>query len=170
MRSIFLLSTVLVLPVLLTGCASKGEDTPLEKTQLQIREFQTRSFDHKDEKAVMKAVLDVLQDDGYIVKNAVSDLGLLTATKEVDVENGGEKFWSSFWLGHHATWKKNSLIEVSCNISSRAEKTKVRANFQLKIIDNKGGVVEVKPLDDEKFYQTFFSKVDKGLFLHKENL
>lgn len=170
MRSIFLLSTVLILPLALTGCSSKGEDAPIEKTQLQIREFQTRTFDHRDGKSVMKAVLSILQDDGYIVKNAVSDLGLLTATKEVDVENGSEKFWSSFWLGHHATWKKNSLIEVSCNISTLGEKTKVRANFQVKIMDNKGGTVEVKPLDDEKFYQTFFSKVDKGLFLHNENL
>lgn len=169
MRFMYMVSVAL-LPFMVAGCSSKNSDVPLQKTQLQIREFQTRTFEHTDEKAVMKAVLNVLQDDGYIVKNAVSDLGLLTATKEVDVEKGEERFWNTFWLGHHATWSKNSLIEVSCNISMLGSKVKVRANFQLKTMDNKGGTVEVRPVEDEKFYQTFFSKVDKGVFLHKENL
>ena len=39
-------------------------------------------------KLVMKAMLNVLQDDGYVVKNAVVDLGLITATKEIDVAPG----------------------------------------------------------------------------------
>lgn len=169
MRSLYFLA-ILSLPLALIGCSSSGEDKSLEKTQLQIREFQTRSFEHKDSKAVMKAVLDVLQDDGYIVKNAVADLGLLTATKEIDVEHNGEKFFNMFMWGIHATWSKNSLIEVSCNISSHGDRTRVRANFQIKVMDNRGGTVEVKPIAEEKFYQEFFAKVDKGVFLHKEKI
>ena len=51
-----------------------------QKTQLQIREFQTRSYDTKDTRMVMKALLNVLQDDSFIVKNANVDLGLITAS------------------------------------------------------------------------------------------
>jgi hypothetical protein len=168
MNKLFLLSVPLF-SVALVGCTQKPE-VSIEKTQLQIREFQTRTYETADSKEAMKAILNVLQDDGYIVKNAVADLGLITATKEADVEDGGEKFWNTFWLGYHATWKKNSLIEASCNITNANNKTKIRANFQVKVVDNKGGTIEVKQVDDEKFYQTFFSKVDKGLYLHKEKL
>ncbi|BCB95759.1 hypothetical protein JZK55_06810 [Dissulfurispira thermophila] len=54
------------------GCATTGV-TP-EKTQLQIREFQTRIYDTNDVKMVMKAMLNVLQDDGFIVKKCSNGL------------------------------------------------------------------------------------------------
>ena len=115
-------------------------------------------------------MLNVLQDEGFIVKNANLELGLLTATKEVDVENKGEAFWASFWLGSQATWKKNSIIEASANISEFGTQTRVRINFQRKILDNKGAVLKIEQVEDEKFYQNFFSKVDKGIFIQKEDL
>ena len=66
-----------VLGMLVYGCAMTGV-TP-EKTQLQIREIQTRSYDTNDTKIVMKVLLNMLQDEGFIVRNADTDLGLLTA-------------------------------------------------------------------------------------------
>ena len=47
---------------------------------------------------------------------------------------------------------------------------KVRVNFQIKTMDNKGGVVEVKTIEDPIFYQEFFAKVDKGIFIGKQKL
>ncbi|EAU56071.1 hypothetical protein [Mariprofundus ferrooxydans] len=73
---------VLLLIASLMGCATQ-QPIP-EKTQLQIREFQTRTYDTNDYKMVMKAVLNTLQDDGYIIQQANVDLGLLTAKKEID--------------------------------------------------------------------------------------
>ena len=40
----------------------------------------------------------------------------------------------------------------------------------MKIINNKGEVVDVKQVDDAAFYQDFFSKVDKGIFIEKEKI
>jgi len=37
-------------------------------------------------------------------------------------------------------------------------------------LDNKGGIREVKQIEEEKYYQDFFSKVDKGIFIQKEKL
>jgi hypothetical protein len=37
-------------------------------------------------------------------------------------------------------------------------------------MDNLGGVRKVGEIKDEKFYQNFFSKVDKAIFLQKEKL
>ena len=42
--------------------------------------------------------------------------------------------------------------------------------MQRKVLDNRGQVVEVEPVEDLEFYQDFFSRMDKGLFLQKEQL
>jgi hypothetical protein len=150
--------------LLLAACT-----TTAPQSQLQIREFQTREFE-ADTKTVLKACLNALQDDSYIVKNAVSDLGLLSATKQVDVESTGEAIVGALFAGPNARYKKNSETEVTINVSDFGAKSKVRANFAVKVIDNKGGVMSVNQIADEKFYQDFFAKVDKAIFLQKQKL
>jgi hypothetical protein len=162
------LSLLATLAVMAYGCVTTGV-TP-EKTQLQIREYQTRSYETTDTKLIMKALLNVLQDDGYVVKNANTDLGLLTATKEANVEDKGTAILLSLLAGHNARWTKNSIIECSGNISDFGKETRVRVNFQMKLINNKGEPVDVKQIDDSKFYQEFFTKVDKGVFIQKEKI
>jgi len=71
---------------------------------------------------------------GYIVKNANLDLGLLTATKEVDVENKVEAFIATLFLGYRARWKKNSIIEATANVSEYGPQCRVRLNFQIKVM------------------------------------
>ena len=157
---------------LVSGCATGGGAPP--KTQLQIREYQTRSFDVADTKLVMKAVLNVLQDEGFIVKETSVELGVLTASREVDIEKKGflDRFVQKLKLSSDkdARWEKTSMIEVTANVSSHSQQTRVRANFHLKTMDNQGGVVAVRELGDEAYYQEFFSKVDKAIFIEKEKL
>ena len=45
-----------------TGCATTRAKP--SRSQLQIREMQTRSLDTPDVEAVVKAIINVLQDDG----------------------------------------------------------------------------------------------------------
>ena len=160
--------SIFIASLIILGCATTPATPP--KTQLEIREFQTRDYDTSDIKMVMKSLLNVLQDDGYIVKAANVELGLLSASKEIDVESKGEAVLLSLLAGQHARWKKNSIIECSGNITEMGKVCKVRVNFQVKTMDNKGGVVEVKTIEDPKFYQEFFAKVDKGIFIGKQKL
>lgn len=118
----------------------------------------------------MKTMLNVLQDDGYIVKNATVELGLLTATKEMNVMDKGEAFWMTFFAGQNARYRKNSIIEATANVSDYGQETRVRVNFQVKVMDNMGGVMDVRQVEDDKFYEDFFSKVDKGIFLQSQKL
>ena len=152
----------------LAGCVQMPVQP--EKTQLQIREFQTRTYDTTDTKMVMKAILNVLQDDGYMVKNANTELGLLTATKEVDIENKGQALLLTLLAGKNAQYAKNSEIESTANVSEFGKQTKVRLNFQVKSYDNHGNVMEVKQIADAKFYQEFFAKADKGIFIQKQKI
>ncbi|WDP90479.1 MAG: hypothetical protein HUN04_12570 [Desulfobacter sp.] len=168
MKKLSIFSVSLLLIFLFTGCVSKQAKP--QKSQLQIRSFQTKTFQTTDIKLAMKAMLNVLQDDGFIVKNAVLDLGLLSAEKTIDVEDKTEAAWATFWLGPNAVYKKASIIECTANVSELIDTVKVRANFQLKMFNNKGGIIKVEQIDDEKYYKDFFMKVDKGMFLQKEKI
>lgn len=178
----FLILALIGIVSMISSCTivttSQAPDAP--KTQLQTRQVQTREFDTNNVKLIMKAVINVLQDDGFIVKNAQLDLGLLTAQKEIDLtqsRGNSNDFWSEFFKGidrnrsrnsTDLTYSKIKIVESSVNISEFGKQTKVRANFQVKVLDNLGIAKEVYQVEDAKFYQDFFVKVDKGVFIQKQ--
>lgn len=166
------LAILCLTPFLLVACAEKSDQQLLEsnKSQLQMREFQMRQFQVTDQKVVVKAIVNALQDMGFMVKNAVVDAGIVVASKEKDIEDGGEAFLTWFFQGNKARYSKNSILEATVNFTEAIDQTKIRASFQLKILDNKGGIKKVKTIDDLKFYQDFFSRIDKAMYLQKEKI
>ncbi len=157
-----------LLTIICAGCSHRSAGD--EMTQLQIREIQTRTFATVDAKAVLKEMINVLQDDAFIVKNANVELGLLNGEKDIDLESGWERTLSILASGQHASWKKNAVTEISANVTQFGEDTRVRVNFQKKLFNNRGGVIEVEPIYDLEYYQQFFDKVHKGLFVQQEKL
>jgi hypothetical protein len=175
------------------GCMPPAKPPP---TQLEVREYQTRTFDTADTALVMKAMFNVLQDDGFVVKNAVVDLGLITAQRESDLAPGrsggdGGGFGNIFGgLGgiviggggrgpggvvvggsqQEAAFPKTEVRDFTGNISAFGKQTKVRVSFQRKVLDSRGQVVEVEPVSDLEVYQSFFSRMDKSLFLQQEKV
>jgi hypothetical protein len=185
MRSARLALLLLAAVACAGGCAT---GVPPAKTQLEVREFQTRTFDTADSKLVLKAMFNVLQDDGYVVKNAVTELGLITAAKEIDLAPGqsgttGDIFGGMGGVviggrggivigpqGGTPAFRKTEVRDFTGNVSEFGQQTKVRISFQRKVLDNRGQVVEVQPIEDPTFYQDFFSRMDKSLYLQKEQL
>src|SRR5213593_2649745 len=53
----------LFLLIAVLGCAAPASQLVRPSTQLQTREFQTRTYETTDTPMVMKALLNVLQDD-----------------------------------------------------------------------------------------------------------
>ena len=79
----FLVPCILATSLILTGCQTTSE-TVLEtngETQLQVRNYQTRSFDTNDKERVLRAAISTLQDFGFIIDRADYLLGSVTATK-----------------------------------------------------------------------------------------
>lgn len=159
---------IFVLPFL-SGCAA-NKSIETATTQLQVREVQTREFDTCDTKLVMKSMMNVLQDEGFIIKNAVADLGLLSAEKSIDIEKAGEAVLLTVLIGPSARWSKQNVLEASGNVSEYGSKTRVRMNFQTKTMDNFGCPKVIKTIDDLKFYQDFFDKVSKGIFIQEQGI
>lgn len=131
------------------------------KTLLEPSDFQTQVYETEDLKTVMKAILNVLDEEGYLVKNATLELGFITATKEVPLEKVEAALFGS--------WEKTGMIEATINVNQQGKACRVRTDFQAKKLDNRGSVVEAKPITQERFYRDFFRKVEKGIAL-KEKL
>lgn len=159
---------LLLIAFSIVGCYQPPALPP--KTQLQIRELQTRTYTARDQKQVMKAVINALQDDGFIIRNADKELGFINASKEMDISDPSLAFWFQLFAGPDAAYRKNSLIEASANVSEFGPETKVRIVFQGKILDNFGRPVETKTIEDLSVYRDFFSKVDKSLFFERQGL
>jgi hypothetical protein len=141
-------------------------DNP-EQSQLQIRELQVKTYDIKNKDIVLKAVLNVLQDDGYTIKNLDVNLGYFNAIKET------RRIWKD------GGFPLKDIYEATINVSEFGEKTKVRVSFYYKChvmpFHNFFGAVDEKELGnteiyDTKFYQDFFNKVDKAIFIEKQKL
>lgn len=165
---------------LAVACASAPRP---EQSQLQVRQFQTREYDALDLKTAMKALMNVLQDDGFILKNVQGDLGMLTAERFVDVENSAEAglknaaAWtgccctSPFFWRPAPTWEKTAQIECSANVSELSGgRVRIRAVFQKKIYDNTGNMGRTEQVVDEQHYEAFFARLDKSIFLQKQKL
>lgn len=151
--------TIIVALAAFTGCA-----TSQAKSQLQIREFQTRSFETTDVKAVLKALMNILQDEGYVTKQANLELGFINATKEYEEGLKVSELFNPFTTFKEMS--KNSIIDATFNVSQYGETCRVRANFQIKTLNRAGGVNKVKQIDSEQFYTDFFAKVSKGIFIN----
>ncbi len=153
---------------ILSGCNESKKK--VQKSQLEIRQLQTRDFDINDTSIVLKAMLNVLQDDGYMIKQTNTELGFFNAVKEINSENKSEKNWQYFWWGPYGTWVETAIIDCTVNVTPYGDKVRVRANFQRKLMNNKGACQEVTTMENAEFYQEFFNKVDKGIFIEKEKI
>lgn len=137
---------------------------------MQRREVQTRNFESADPKTVMKAMINVLQDEGYVVKGAVLDLGLLTAEKDVDLRGEYEPCMMDWYFMCDTRYPKHVVLEMTANVSEYGDDTRVRVNFQKRLYDNYGCVLETNQMMDDHDYRDFFAKVSRGVFFQIENL
>jgi hypothetical protein len=73
---------VVVVGALLTGgCASQNSHVITGNNVVELRSFQTRSFDTTDKHKMLRTTIAVLQDLGFIIDKTDEDLGMVTGTK-----------------------------------------------------------------------------------------
>lgn len=63
------------------GCATTNERALQGGNQVILRNMQTRAFDSTDKNMITRSVVATLQDLGFIIDNADSDFGTVSATK-----------------------------------------------------------------------------------------
>ena len=144
-----------------------------QKSMFQIREVQTYSFETSDTMQVIKAVINTLQDNGFIIQRVEPELGYISAKKEVKLKrtNKGRvavyssclalnaaAFGLSFGLNPSAAYgmyqnsmqMKNEIaphtviFDSNVNIEGLGKRTKVRFCVIEKVLENGDGYTTVK--------------------------
>ena len=170
MKTILFFLTVVVL---FLGCVNQQNLYTLDKDYLERRNIETRVFDTKNEKELLTASAQVLQDLGYSIKESDVKLGLITAEKNSDVTTkAGKVALATISILSMAVDKSETTYEdvqkfyVNIVTTPTKEKTiKVRVLFTRKSWDNKGNIFKIEKITDTKTYQQFFDKLSQSVFL-----
>lgn len=170
---------LLGLTALLTACDSVPEDAfRLSESALETRAIQTRTFEGISEAEILSAATGVLQDMGYGVDEIEAELGLLSASKTVDVSKLGRVAGLAFLdamciLGGTSCSavasandeEKIALTMVATARPPGSEIYSVRITIQHLIWDKAGKIKTREAIIDEAVYQELFQKLEKSVFL-----
>ena len=135
---------VLIVAAVLSGqaCAPQPSEDLLAPTaaQMQLRSFQSRTFDVKDRPLAMRGVIVALQDLGFTIERADEPLGLVTAARFAE---------PNFY----------DVVGVTVTVRPQAEgRVLIRVN----------AIYNNKPVEDPKVYQNFFATIERSLFVTRD--
>ncbi len=160
-----------------TGCVNNQPKVIETKaSQVELRAMQSKDVELSDMNKLSRIVLQLLQDDGYEIENVDSNAGYFKAVKKMD--GGKEEYKFAIYDIYYpiAIYKYLTLNqyikEISGTISIRTYENKatIRASFFADIKKEDGKLFSRAIIEDPKFYQEFYAKLDKAIFLEKNDL
>jgi hypothetical protein len=174
-------ATLVVLALLLGACASAPNGAGVRpQSPLELRQAQSRTFDTAASRVVLKAALNVLQDQGFVIRQADAELGIVTAAMEWQSRQKNNGLRILKWVTVVPTYGASLLIptgqnewssiEANVNVTPEAERTRVRISLVTKVTGKNGEVRSVSPVVDPLVYQRLLSALDKAVFLETQGL
>ena len=166
----------------LGACATSQQSAVPRYPQspLELRQAQTRSFDVGDTRLVLKAALAALQDEGFVIREANAELGLVTAVREWQSRKPNGTLKVLKWVAAVPTYGASllvptgrnefSAVEANVNVTAESAGTRVRISLVSKVTERNGNVRSVTPIDDPLAYQGLLARLDKAVYLQKEGL
>jgi hypothetical protein len=169
---------LVVLLALLAGCSTSppADAFKLPPTSLADRQMQSRRFDTMDQQDLLAASVGVLQDLGYALDVSNADLGVLTASKELDAENSGQIAAAILLavLGQSPQpWDDDQRVRVCLVVNQSLENPEaslVRITISRVIWNTQGQITRAETLNVPELYQAFFDKLSKATFLQAHEI
>jgi hypothetical protein len=174
-----LMAVALALPL---GACATVQESSLPRyagSPLELRQAQSRTFETADARLVLKAALSVLQDEGFVIREANAELGLVTAVMERSKRSTNHALRVVKWILVPSTWGASlllpdgrtevSAVEANVNVTRDATRTRVRISLVSKV-SGRSGVSGVRPVDDPLTCQALLARLDKAVYLQKEGL
>ena len=170
------ISSLSSLCLLVLPCCSSN--TPknafaLSAQSLERRQISSRRFDTTNEKQILIAAADLLQDLGFAIDANETNLGLIVASKDRSAVEGGQvagKIAASVLLWRHVAIDKNQKFRASIVTWPSRNGIVVRATFQRIVWNEDGQISHRELLDDPKMYEEFFDKLSKAVFLQAHSI
>lgn len=159
---------LLFVVLLCGGCASYQNYYRLNDNYMQRREKETRNFDVEDEKVIITASAQILQDLGFVINETEKKLGLISASKLRDASSAGAAIGQvalavliGAWVPRDVSQK---IYATMTSVKSKISGFDVRIDFTRVVWDDRGHA-RVEPIEDQKIYEDFFEKLGKSVFL-----
>ena len=130
---------------LLSGCVTSSDERMLEteKSQLELRQMQTRAFDATDREKTLRTIMATLQDLGFVIDKADATLGTVTATR---------------------------LSTSAFHANSMRMTVTVRPHGDQQLLVRASGQLNEKAVVNPAVYQEFFSALSKAMFLEAQQV
>lgn len=148
----------------------------LEPESMAQRQLQTRKYSTTAEEKIRNACISVLQDSGFTVENTDAKLGTILASKQREAIESGQVAGAiiiAVIFGVAIPIDKNQSMFASIVVSPAASEKNaslVRITFSRLVWNDRGAVSKAERLEDPEVYQTFFTKLSKGLFLEAQSI
>lgn len=172
-----LLSSLLLLAGL-AGCSSEPprDALKLSATSLANRQIQSRRFDTPDRVRMLTASASVLQDLGYVLDVSNADLGVLTASKELDATSVSQitgMILLALFTKSPGAYDDEQKVRV-CVVVNESPKVDdaavVRVTVSRVIVDNKGRTSKAESINEPALYQAFFAKLSAAASLEAHEI
>ena len=172
---------VLAVAFCAAGCATGGPPGSFRAPgALEARSVQSREFDTRDPRLVLKAALSALQDEGFTIRHADAELGIVTAVAEWQSRSASSAAKILRWVAAPVTYGASllvppgrnefSAVEATINVTSDGERTRARVTLATRVVDDRGRVLRVEPVTDPSVYRRLLARLDAALFLEREGL
>jgi len=155
---------------------SASDVLKLEAESMAQRQLQTRKYNTTAEDKIITTCVNILQDTGFAIENTDAKLGTILASKQREAVESGQVAGAiiiAVIFGVAIPIDKNQTMYASIVVSPASSDKKaslVRITFSRLVWNDRGAVSKAERLEDPEVYQTFFTKLSKGLFLEAQNI
>lgn len=145
-----------------------------------MRSIQIRRFDTLNKEKMISAATQVMQDLGFTVTEANSEIGVISGFKNRDAEEVGQVAFEVVITilaaiggsSHNPTWDKDQVIRTSIMVIpiENSKQIDVRVSFAREITNNHGQLWRTEVILEPELYQEFFRKFSQSTFLEAHAL
>jgi hypothetical protein len=146
-----------------------------EESQVKLRAAQSRVFDTADRRRMLEAIVETMQDVGFMVEVLDEELGIVSGKKFEALERssfGTDPFYHLYddqslliftksYLSWGPFWHRSDLVRLTVTVRKRDDtQLVVRASTQYYL----------RAVEDPAPYQKFFRTLEQALFLGAQTM
>jgi len=158
--------------LLLAGCvqiSKPREPFAIPPAAAAERVMQSRRYDTRDEVQVLRACGALLMDLGFTVDKSDESLGVLVASKDRSAVEVGQVVLAIFLsalAGTDIPYDRHQKMRASVITHPSGQKSiVVRVTFQRIVWNSHNQVSRREQMNRPEYYQEFYAKLSKALFL-----
>jgi hypothetical protein len=164
----------------LVACAPDANKIAMQVTappdaKVQMRPLETRRYNTLDEKNLLSAATQTLQDLGFAISESSAEVGELSAAKHRDAHETGQVvgalvMGALFGVGA-VVYDTDQTIKVTVVTSPipNSKEIEVRVTFD-RLITNNHAMTREEMVQDAAIYQEFFDKLSSGVSLEGQKI